>query len=86
MCDPPGRYQPVGIAASLASPPITFDETGFRMFDRTRTATKFFFYGLAIGLLFAPGSGSETRARVFSWANQTVRDTVSGLMGGQSNA
>lgn len=56
------------------------------MFERSRTATKFFFYGLAIGLLFAPGSGAQTRARVFSWANQTVRDTVSGLMGGQSNA
>ena len=61
-------------------------ETGFRMFERSRTATKFFFYGLAVGLLFAPGSGAQTGARVFSWVNQTVRDTVSGVMGGQSNA
>ncbi|HEV2529624.1 MAG TPA: YtxH domain-containing protein [Thermomicrobiales bacterium] len=55
------------------------------MFDRSRTATKFFFYGLAIGLLFAPASGTETRGRVIAWASQTVRDTVSGLMGGQSS-
>lgn len=56
------------------------------MFQRSRTATRFFFYGLALGLLFAPGSGAQTRARLFSWLNQTVRDTINGVMGGQSNA
>jgi gas vesicle protein len=54
------------------------------MLSRSRTATKFFFYGLAIGLLFAPRSGSETRSRLLDWGVQTARDTASGLMGGQS--
>ena len=54
------------------------------MFKHPQTAFKYFFYGLAIGLLFAPGSGEQTRARLFSWANQTIRDSINGVMGGQS--
>jgi hypothetical protein len=37
------------------------------MFGRTRVATKFFTYGLIVGLLFAPGSGAENRERLKSW-------------------
>ena len=37
------------------------------MLNRARTATKFFTYGLLIGVLFAPGSGDETRQRLKSW-------------------
>ena len=37
------------------------------MLKRARTATKFFTYGLLIGVLFAPGSGEETRQRLKSW-------------------
>jgi gas vesicle protein len=37
------------------------------MFGRTRVATKFFTYGLIIGLLFAPGSGAQNRERLKSW-------------------
>jgi len=42
-----------------------------------RTALKFFVYGLLVGLLFAPRSGAETRARLMSWVGQTVQ----GVMG-----
>ena len=37
------------------------------MFGHARTAVKFFVYGLVIGLLFAPQSGSETRAKAMEW-------------------
>lgn len=37
------------------------------MFGRTRVATKFFTYGLIVGLLFAPGSGAENRERLKNW-------------------
>ena len=51
------------------------------MIGRARTALKFFVYGLLVGLLFAPRSGEETRARVLGWVNQTVKDTVGGMGG-----
>jgi hypothetical protein len=34
------------------------------MLTRARTALKFFTWGLAVGLLCAPRSGAETRARL----------------------
>lgn len=34
------------------------------MLTRARTAMKFFTYGLLLGILFAPGSGEETRSRI----------------------
>lgn len=40
------------------------------MFGRTRVATKFFTYGLIIGILFAPGSGAENRERLKSWVKE----------------
>ena len=52
------------------------------MIARARTALKFFVYGLLVGLLFAPRSGEETRARVMAWANQAIKDTVGGAVGG----
>ena len=48
------------------------------MIGRARTALKFFVYGLVVGLLFAPRSGEETRARVLGWLSQTVKETVGG--------
>lgn len=42
------------------------------MFGRTRVATKYFTYGLIIGLLFAPGSGAENRERLKSWIMEQV--------------
>ena len=37
------------------------------MLARTRTAMKFFTYGLLIGVLFAPRAGAETRQQIKSW-------------------
>jgi hypothetical protein len=51
------------------------------MFDRTRTAVKFLVYGLAIGLLFAPRPGKETRAQVLDFLGQAVRDVLAGGVG-----
>ena len=45
------------------------------MIARTRTALKFFTYGLLIGVLFAPRSGKETRAAAMSWATKTAKET-----------
>ena len=54
------------------------------MLGRTRTAMKFFVYGLVLGLLFAPRSGEETRKQVIEWVSGTIQDitkTVSGASG-----
>jgi hypothetical protein len=48
------------------------------MIARTRTAMKFFTYGLLIGLLFAPRSGKETRARVITWATDSAKSLIGG--------
>lgn len=45
------------------------------MLARTRTAMKFFVYGLGIGILFAPRSGKESRDALIAWANKTVKET-----------
>jgi len=45
------------------------------MIGHMRTAMKFFAYGLAIGVLFAPRSGKETRAALFDWVNRTAKET-----------
>lgn len=52
------------------------------MIGRARTGIKFFVYGLLIGLFFAPRSGEETRGRVLAWANQTIKDTLGNVTGG----
>ena len=46
------------------------------MIVRARTASKFFVYGLIVGLLFAPASGGETRKKAMAWANKTVKDVM----------
>jgi gas vesicle protein len=48
------------------------------MIARTRTAMKFFTYGLLIGLLFAPRSGKETRSRILAWASDSVKSLIGG--------
>jgi gas vesicle protein len=46
------------------------------MIGRTKTAMKFFAYGLAIGILFAPRSGKESRSALLDWVNRTVKETL----------
>ena len=46
------------------------------MLSHTRTAFKFFTYGLVIGLLFAPKSGKENRADAIAWVQKTVKETI----------
>jgi len=53
------------------------------MLGKSRTAMKFFVYGLVIGLLFAPRSGEETRSRLVSWIGETVSSTTKNLSGGE---
>ncbi len=52
------------------------------MIGRTRTAIKFFVYGLVGGLLFAPRSGAETRKELQAWLTSTVQDTMKNISGG----
>ena len=49
----------------------------------TRTALKYFTYGVLVGLFFAPRSGDETRRVVLDWIGQRVGE-LSGLLGGES--
>ena len=42
------------------------------MIARGRIALKFFVYGLVLGLLFAPASGSDSRSRLFEWIGDHV--------------
>ena len=52
------------------------------MFGHARTAVKFFVYGLVAGLLFAPRSGAETRAKVMEWAS----DAIGSVLGGSKSS
>ena len=54
------------------------------MFSRVRIAIRFFFMGLAVGVLLAPRSGKETRRIVRERADRLLNDlldaaTLSGL-------
>lgn len=55
------------------------------MIRNARTAVKFFVYGIIVGLMFAPQSGSETRKRLLGWIGDTLQDTVGTVTGGNSN-
>ncbi|MDQ3780425.1 MAG: YtxH domain-containing protein [Chloroflexota bacterium] len=56
------------------------------MISHARTAMKFLVYGMVIGLLFAPRSGEETRARLMEWAGETIKETMGGIGGGGGTA
>jgi gas vesicle protein len=45
------------------------------MISHLRTAMKYFAYGLAIGVLFAPRSGKESRGMLFDWVNRMAKET-----------
>src|SRR6187402_785419 len=47
-----------------------------RMFSRVRIAIRFFFVGLAVGILLAPRSGEETRRLVRERADRLLNDVL----------
>lgn len=49
------------------------------MIGRTRVGFKYLFWGLMLGVVFAPRSGKETRARIWSKAGKAL-DTVLGMI------
>lgn len=51
------------------------------MLRSTRTAFKFFVYGLLIGLFFAPRPGEETRQQVLDWFGNMMTDLLGGEAG-----
>ena len=46
------------------------------MFSRVRIAIRFFFVGLAVGILLAPRSGEETRRLVRERADRLLNDVL----------
>jgi hypothetical protein len=46
------------------------------MFSRVRIAIRFFFVGLAVGVLLAPRSGAETRRLVRERADRLLNDVL----------
>ena len=46
------------------------------MFSRVRIAIRFFFMGLAVGILLAPRSGQETRRLVRDRADRLLNDLL----------
>ncbi len=46
------------------------------MFSRVRIAIRFFFMGLAVGILLAPRSGEETRRLVRDRADRLLNDLL----------
>jgi hypothetical protein len=46
------------------------------MFSRVRTAIRFFFVGLAVGVLLAPRSGEETRRMLRERADSLLNDVL----------
>ena len=46
------------------------------MFSRVRIAIRFFFVGLAVGVLLAPRSGEETRQMVREKADRILNDVL----------
>ena len=46
------------------------------MFSRVRIAIRFFFMGLAVGILLAPRSGAQTRQLVRARADQLLNDVL----------
>jgi hypothetical protein len=76
--DQPALRNPGGIllAHSRAQETITNEGTLNVMFSRVRIAIRFFFVGLAVGVLLAPRSGEETRRLVREKADRLLNDIL----------
>lgn len=53
--------------------------------NTARTASKFFVYGLIVGLIFAPGSGAETRDKIIAWVTGTIREQAGEFLSSSKN-
>jgi len=54
------------------------------MFSRVRVAIRFFFVGLAVGVLLAPRSGVETRRLLRQRADRLLNELLAGaVVGGE---
>jgi gas vesicle protein len=56
------------------------------MFNRVRIAIRFFFVGLAVGVLLAPRSGIETRRMLRQRADRFLNDLLEAASVGASQA
>jgi gas vesicle protein len=56
------------------------------MFSRVRIAIRFFFVGLAVGVLLAPRSGDETRRLVREKADRLLNDVLDAATLGTSES
>ena len=55
------------------------------MFSRVRIAIRFFFVGLAVGVLLAPRKGEETRRQLRAKADQLINDILDAATLGTAN-
>jgi hypothetical protein len=72
----PGMGPVVSFLPSTSSDISTQEGMHTAMFSRVRIAIRFFFVGLAVGVLLAPRSGEETRRMLRQKADRLLNDVL----------